>query len=133
MQVVRRISGGGAMFMEAGNCITFSLVVPESLVDGLSYEESYAFLNQWVLGALADVDVQASLTGLNDIASPEGKLAGPPSLIDASASMKGPLLMQSAVSAQDACQPYAMLPADRYKEWKILDLTFTPQDFINAS
>ena len=76
VQVVRRISGGGAMFMEAGNCITFSLVVPESLVDGLSYEESYAFLNQWVLGALADVDVEASLTGLNDIASPAGKIAG---------------------------------------------------------
>ncbi len=76
VQVVRRISGGGAMFMEAGNCITFSLVVPESLVDGLSYEESYAFLNQWVLGALADVGVQASLTGLNDIASPAGKIAG---------------------------------------------------------
>ena len=76
VRVVRRISGGGAMFMEAGNCITFSLVVPESLVDGLSFEESYAFLNQWVLGALADVDVTASLTGLNDIASPAGKIAG---------------------------------------------------------
>jgi lipoate-protein ligase A len=76
VQVVRRISGGGAMFMEAGNCITFSLVVPESLVDGLSYEESYAFLNQWVLGALADVHVEARLSGLNDIASPAGKIAG---------------------------------------------------------
>ena len=59
--VVRRISGGGAMFMEAGNCITFSLVVPASLVDGMTFEESYAFLNQWVLGALADVGVQALL------------------------------------------------------------------------
>ncbi len=76
VQVVRRISGGGAMFMEAGNCITFSLVVPESLVDGLSYEESYAFLNQWVLGALAEVRVQAQLSGLNDISSPAGKIAG---------------------------------------------------------
>lgn len=74
--VVRRISGGGAMFMEAGNCITFSLVVPGSLVDGMSFEESYAFLNQWVLGALADVGVEATLSGLNDIASPAGKLAG---------------------------------------------------------
>jgi len=74
--VVRRISGGGAMFMEAGNCITFSLVVPGSLVDGMSFEESYAFLNQWVLGALADVGVAATLSGLNDIASPAGKLAG---------------------------------------------------------
>ncbi|WP_019137797.1 lipoate--protein ligase family protein [Cellulomonas massiliensis] len=74
--VVRRISGGGAMFMEAGNCITFSLVVPASLVDGMSFEESYAFLNQWVLGALADVGVRAELSGLNDISSPAGKIAG---------------------------------------------------------
>lgn len=74
--VVRRISGGGAMFMEAGNCITFSLVVPTSLVDGLSFEQSYRFLDDWVLGALADVGVQAQFSGLNDVASAAGKLAG---------------------------------------------------------
>jgi lipoate-protein ligase A len=74
--VVRRISGGGAMFMEGGNCVTFSLVVPESLVDGMSFEESYAFLNAWVVDALADVGVKAFTTGINDIASPMGKLAG---------------------------------------------------------
>jgi lipoate-protein ligase A len=74
--VVRRISGGGAMFMEAGNCITFSLVVPASLVDGLTFAQSYAFLDDWVLGALADVGVTASYAGLNDIASPSGKIAG---------------------------------------------------------
>ena len=33
----------------------------------------------------------------------------------------------------EACQPYAMLPADRYGEWKVLDLSFTPQDFAGAS
>jgi lipoate-protein ligase A len=76
VQVVRRISGGGAMFMEAGNCITFSLVVPESLVDGMSYEQSYAFLDEWVLSALGAVGVQATYAGLNDIASPAGKIAG---------------------------------------------------------
>jgi lipoate---protein ligase len=76
IKVVRRISGGGAMFMEAGNCITFSLVVPESLVDGMSYEASYAFLDQWVLTALGEVGVTAKYAGLNDIASTAGKLAG---------------------------------------------------------
>ncbi len=74
--VVRRISGGGAMFMEAGNCVTFSLVVPASLVDGLTFEQSYAFLDDWVLGALKDVGVEAYFSGMNDIASPAGKLAG---------------------------------------------------------
>jgi hypothetical protein len=63
--------------------------------------------------------------------TPEGKLAADPVLIEASASMKGPLLMQSAVSALQACQPYAMLPADRYGEWKVLDLSFTPRDFAS--
>ena len=54
-------------------------------------------------------------------------------LIEASASMKGPLLMQGAIKALQACQPYAMLPADRYGEWKVLDLSFTPHDFGGAS
>ena len=50
--VVRRISGGGAMFMEAGNCITYSLYLPQTLVDGISFADSYAFLDAWVMAAL---------------------------------------------------------------------------------
>jgi len=65
--------------------------------------------------------------------APDGRLAAEPLLIEASASMKGPLLMQSAISALQSCQPYAMLPADKYNEWKVLDLSFTPQDFGGAS
>jgi hypothetical protein len=65
--------------------------------------------------------------------TPEGKLAMKPILIEASASAKGPALMQSAISALEVCQPYEMLPADRYGEWKVLDLRFTPQDFAGAS
>jgi hypothetical protein len=60
---------------------------------------------------------------------PDGTLASAPLLIEASASAKGPLLMQAAVEALAACQPYAGLPADKYNEWKVLDLSFTPQDF----
>lgn len=76
MSVVRRISGGGAMFMEPGNCLTYSIVVPTSLVEGLSFERSYSFLDDWVLGALADVGVQAHYVPLNDIASQAGKIGG---------------------------------------------------------
>jgi lipoate-protein ligase A len=74
--IVRRISGGGAMFMEPGNCITYSLSVPTSLVDGLSFERSYEFLDQWVMGALADVGIKARYVPLNDIASEQGKIGG---------------------------------------------------------
>jgi hypothetical protein len=59
----------------------------------------------------------------------DGTLASAPLLIEASASAKGPLLMQAAIEALRACQPYAVLPADKYNEWKVLDLSFTPQDF----
>jgi hypothetical protein len=61
--------------------------------------------------------------------APNGRLARDPILIEASASAKGPLLMQSAITALQACQPYTMLPADRYGEWKVLDLSFSPRDF----
>jgi hypothetical protein len=60
---------------------------------------------------------------------PDGNLRTAPVLIEASASAKGPLLMQAAIKALQQCQPYAVLPADKYDEWKVLDLSFTPQDF----
>jgi hypothetical protein len=41
----------------------------------------------------------------------------------------GGALFQSAVAALRKCQPYKMLPPDKYEEWKRLDLTFTPQNF----
>jgi len=81
----------------------------------------------------------ASLSGADEVKvklrvlmTPEGRLAAEPILIEASASMKGPLLMQGAIRALQACQPYAMLPVDRYGEWKVLDLNFTPQDFTSG-
>jgi hypothetical protein len=61
--------------------------------------------------------------------TPDGRLAAEPALIEGTASMKGVQLMRGAVAALTACQPYAMLPADRYGEWKVLDLSFTPHDF----
>jgi len=74
--VTRRVSGGGAMFIQPGNTITYSLYAPSSLVEGLSFEQSYAFLDDWVLGALRDLGIQATYVPLNDIASPAGKIAG---------------------------------------------------------
>jgi lipoate-protein ligase A len=74
--VVRRVTGGGAMFMESGNCITYSLVVPSSLVEGLSFEQSYAYLDDWVMGALKEIGVNAHYVPLNDIASDQGKIGG---------------------------------------------------------
>jgi lipoate-protein ligase A len=74
--VVRRISGGGAMFMERGNAITYSLYLPQTLVDGQSFEASYAYLDAWVMASLEKVGIKAFYQPLNDIATPEGKIGG---------------------------------------------------------
>lgn len=74
--VSRRVTGGGAMFMEPGNCVTYSLVVPTALVDGLSFEQSYPFLDQWVMEVLEKIGVKARYIPLNDIASEVGKIGG---------------------------------------------------------
>jgi hypothetical protein len=63
--------------------------------------------------------------------NPDGTLvAGLPSNPEPlKVSMGGGELFQSAVAALIKCQPYTMLPPDRYADWRMLDLTFTPQNF----
>ena len=61
----------------------------------------------------------------------DGALASEPVLIEASASRDGPAVLQAAKSALAACQPYSF-PAEKYREWRILDLTFTPRDMAGG-
>ena len=74
--IVRRISGGGAMLIREGQIITYSLYVPASLVAGMTFADSYAFLDDWVLQALRSLGIDAVYQPLNDIASPTGKIGG---------------------------------------------------------
>lgn len=76
IMVSRRVTGGGAMFMEPGNCVTYSLVIPTALVEGMSFEQSYPFLDQWVMEVLEKVGIKAKYVPLNDIASEAGKIGG---------------------------------------------------------
>ena len=59
----------------------------------------------------------------------DGRLAAEPAIGGGSANMKAIELLQNAIAGLKQCQPYRMLPADRYGEWKVLDLDFTPKDF----
>lgn len=76
MTVVRRVTGGGAMFVEPHNAITYSLYAPESLVKGMSFIDSYAFLDTWVIDALRALGVEAEYRPINDISSSQGKIGG---------------------------------------------------------
>lgn len=74
--VTRRITGGGAMFVEPQNTITYSLYAPESLVRGLSFVDSYAFLDEWVVAGLRALGVDAFYKPINDLSSAQGKIGG---------------------------------------------------------
>jgi lipoate-protein ligase A len=75
-EVVRRISGGGAMFMDAQSIVTYSLYAPGELVQGMSFADSYAYLDEWVITALKSLGIDAFYQPLNDITSAKGKIGG---------------------------------------------------------
>ncbi|WP_025036813.1 hypothetical protein [Bradyrhizobium sp. DOA9] len=66
---------------------------------------------------------------LRTVFATDGTLAREPILIQAPPSAKGVAIVKSATSALQNCQPYKMLPANLYEEWKVLDLPFSPKDF----
>lgn len=76
IDIVRRVSGGGAMFIEPGNTITYSIYAPLSLIKGMSFQEAYAFMDAWVIQALGELGIKAWYQPLNDITSDGGKIAG---------------------------------------------------------
>ena len=76
VEVVRRVTGGGAMFVEEGTAITYSLYAPAELVADMDFAQSYSFLDGWVLKALNGIGIDAFYKPLNDITSPKGKIGG---------------------------------------------------------
>ena len=96
----------------------------------LSPEEIAAFKAHlqecWNPPAALTVADQNLLVVLRVSLKPNGALTAEPTLLAASASENGPALMQTAMRALRQCQPYGFLPAAKYKEWKVLDLSFSP-------
>lgn len=76
IQIVRRCTGGGAMFIEPGNTITYSLYAPLDFAKGVSIEGSYRLCDYWLVTALRELGLDVRFTGLNDIASQYGKIGG---------------------------------------------------------
>ena len=62
----------------------------------------------------------------------DARLASDPVLIEAKASPDGVVVMQTAMRALKDCQPYGFLPPDKYAEWKVLDLSFTPREMAGG-
>lgn len=75
IEVVRRITGGGAMYAEPGNVITYSLYLPKQQVPE-DVEQSYRELDRWAVNALNSLGLNVKWKPLNDIEHPEGKIGG---------------------------------------------------------
>jgi lipoate-protein ligase A len=75
IEVVRRITGGGAMFSEPGKVITYSIYIPKDLVSS-DIRESYREIDRFAVDALNDLGVDAEYRPLNDIEHEDGKLGG---------------------------------------------------------
>jgi hypothetical protein len=75
---------------------------------------------------LAEAEAQRLVVVLRVSLQPNGTLTGEPTLLAASASAKGAALLQTAMHALRQCQPFGFLPRTKYKEWKKLDLGFSP-------
>jgi lipoate---protein ligase len=76
VQVVRRLTGGGAMFLQPHGAITYSLYLPEDAVAGLTIRQSYALCESWIIRGLRELGVDAHHVPINDIACSAGKIGG---------------------------------------------------------
>jgi len=56
----------------------------------------------------------------------DGTVTSPPRLLVPAPSAKQQALMQSAVDALERCQPFTMLPPEKYKQWKTMVVYVTP-------
>lgn len=75
VEVVRRITGGGAMYSEPGDIITYSIYIPREDAPG-DIEDSYEELDRWAVDALNELGIDVEYKPLNDIEHEEGKVGG---------------------------------------------------------
>lgn len=75
IEVVRRNTGGGAMYAEPEKVITYSLYVPRELVPD-DIEDSYEELDRWAVEALNSMGLEVEYRPLNDIEHENGKVGG---------------------------------------------------------
>jgi hypothetical protein len=58
----------------------------------------------------------------------DGTVTKAPQLLEANLSAKQQALFENFVNGLEKCQPYTMLPPDKYKQWKTLDVMVYPID-----
>jgi len=75
VDIVRRISGGGAVYHDAKGEITYSLVVPGTMLPS-NVQESCAVICSALVAALQKMDLDATFSPLNDVVVNGKKISG---------------------------------------------------------
>ena len=75
VDVVRRRTGGGAVYHDADGEITYSVAVPEKELN-LGITESYRLICGWIVGSLATLGIKAEFKPINDIIVGGKKISG---------------------------------------------------------
>ena len=131
-----------SMFDPAGTLALYNMRLPRGDFDAradtkanLTHDEIAAFKSHvrkcW---RLPDGLAPASTTRvlLRVFLNADGALKAEPMLVEASASREGPAVMQAAMQALTECQPFTFLPRERYSEWKVLDVSFSPREMAGG-
>jgi colicin import membrane protein len=79
------------------------------------------------------IDVHSKLyVVLRVLFKPDGSMVQAPVVVEGSASALGPALAESAKRALLLCQPFTMLKAEHYDQWKDLELKFDPHELLGG-
>jgi colicin import membrane protein len=62
----------------------------------------------------------------------DGTVAAQPAMVAGTASPFGPAMAESAKRAILTCQPFKMLRADTYDQWKDIEITFDPREMFGG-
>lgn len=62
----------------------------------------------------------------------DGKLAKDPEAVEVAPASAAFPSFKSAVTALRKCQPYTMLPAEKYNEWRVLDINMSPDQMTGG-
>jgi hypothetical protein len=60
----------------------------------------------------------------------DGHIQGDPALVQAVATPAGPAVVKNAIAALKQCQPYAFLPAEEYRQWRLIEVAFSAKGVL---
>lgn len=76
IKLIRRITGGGAVYHWKEGEITYSIVVTPDVVHNVNVKESYGLLFSGIINGLKSLGLDAEWTGINDISINGRKISG---------------------------------------------------------